>query len=139
METGNWDYYFESGKKEQTGVYKNGKYGFVNRTGHCIIPFRFDKAYNFNESLARVELYGCHGFINKDGSWAIRPNTWDYIKGYSYYHVNPIHVYLFGTDFNMKTTTTKLAVFLPLLGFIVVTILSVLYYRRRIKIKEHPW
>ena len=54
------------GKKwwiEKKEVGKKKKY----KTGNVVIPFKYDKAYDFSEGLAGVKLKGKWGFIDKSG------------------------------------------------------------------------
>lgn len=52
-------------------VQKDGKWGYVDRTGAEKIPFLFDKAYPFQEGLAAVVLDGKAGFIQPDGTLSL--------------------------------------------------------------------
>jgi serine/threonine protein phosphatase PrpC len=45
--------------------------GFIDKNGHEVIPFRYDKAGSFREGLAIVELNGKYGFIDKNGKEVI--------------------------------------------------------------------
>ena len=46
-----------------------GKYGYKEKSGKIIIPANYDRAWNFSEGLAVVEV---------DGS--IRPARWRYLR-----------------------------------------------------------
>lgn len=48
-------------------VEKDGKSGFIDHTGRVVIPFRFDKAYDFHEGLALVIIQGKKSFIDTTG------------------------------------------------------------------------
>ena len=48
-------------------VQKNGKFGFIDRTGKVVIRFQFDHAYEFYQGLARVELKQKTYFIDTTG------------------------------------------------------------------------
>ena len=51
---------------------KNGKYGYIDRTGKEIIPPKYDDAGNFsNNGLASVKLNGKCGYIDKTGKEVI--------------------------------------------------------------------
>jgi len=50
---------------------QNGKWGYVNESGRCMIPPVFDEAYNFCDNLARVKTCGKYGYINKNGKYVI--------------------------------------------------------------------
>ena len=45
----------------------NGKYGFVDKTGKEVIPFKYEWAVFFSEGLASVKFDGKYGFIDKTG------------------------------------------------------------------------
>jgi hypothetical protein len=45
----------------------NAKWGYINLRGEVVIPFRFERAYSFNEGLAPVFLNGKAGYINSAG------------------------------------------------------------------------
>ena len=47
------------------------KYGFINKEGKEVIPFKYDDASDFSEGLARVLLNHKEGFINKEGKVVI--------------------------------------------------------------------
>jgi|GEM_PF-3369843 len=44
------------------------KWGYVNKRGKIVIPFKYYTAGNFSEGLARVDLDGKWGFIDKNGN-----------------------------------------------------------------------
>ena len=48
-------------------VRRNGKYGYVDKSGHEVIPCKYDYAGNFREGLAIVEKDDKSGFIDKEG------------------------------------------------------------------------
>lgn len=48
-------------------VQKDGKWGYINKTGKVVIPLQYDDAYSFYEGLAVVKKDGKYGFINKTG------------------------------------------------------------------------
>lgn len=49
-------------------VQVNGKWGYINTTGHVAIPCVYERAYNFeNEGVAVVKQKGKYGLINKHG------------------------------------------------------------------------
>lgn len=61
-------------------VYKGEgtSYGYMNEKGKLVIPYRFKKAYGFDErtKTAIVETsYGSWGLIRTDGSYAIKPSN----------------------------------------------------------------
>lgn len=49
---------------------KTGKYGYINKQGHVLIPFRYDKAYDFKPqwSTTRVEVNGQIYAIYRNGT-----------------------------------------------------------------------
>ncbi len=51
--------------------YKNHKWGFIDRTGKLIVPYKYDSAGPFSEGLAAVRVgewdTGKWGFIDKTG------------------------------------------------------------------------
>ena len=57
-------WYFSEGL---AAVSANGKFGFINRQGETVIPFRFDDASPFHGALARVILQGKAGYVDKRG------------------------------------------------------------------------
>src|SRR6266513_1958263 len=48
-------------------VQKDGKSGFIDRTGKVLIPIQFDSANNFHEGLALVTMSGKKAFIDTTG------------------------------------------------------------------------
>ena len=54
-------------EKELFAVQKDGKTGFIDRTGKVVIPFQFDSAQSFYEGLALVMLKGKKFFIDRTG------------------------------------------------------------------------
>ena len=49
----------------------SGKYGFIDKQGHTVIPCKYESADSFSEGLALVELNGKYGFIDKQGNTVI--------------------------------------------------------------------
>ena len=47
------------------------RWGYIDKKGKFVIPFRFEHACEFRESLATVEINGKWGFINKQGNIVI--------------------------------------------------------------------
>ena len=43
------------------------KWGFIDKTGHLLIPLQYDYAWNFKEDVAAVKQNGKWGFIDKAG------------------------------------------------------------------------
>lgn len=54
-------------------IRRNRKFGFINHKGNIIIPDTFDKAEDFSEGYAAVEIKGKWGFINTKGELAVKP------------------------------------------------------------------
>src|SRR3989339_372347 len=54
-------------------VYKDKKWGYIDKTGRIIIPFKFDSAGIFSEGLVSVEQNDKVGFIDKAGRQVIPP------------------------------------------------------------------
>ncbi len=65
-----------------TPVELNGKYGYVNKTGKEVIPFKYDYAYSFSEGLAAVKLNGKWRYIDKTGKEVI-PLKYDNADSFS--------------------------------------------------------
>ena len=49
----------------------NKKWGFIDKAGNEVIPFKYDNANDFSEGLASVKLNGKWGFIEKTGKEVI--------------------------------------------------------------------
>lgn len=54
-------------------VEKNGKYGFIDKTGKLMIALRYDGARGFEEGLAAVQQNDKWGFIDRTGKIVIAP------------------------------------------------------------------
>lgn len=50
---------------------KNNKYGYIDKQGKIIIPFKYDSIGSFSEGLAAVAMDGKCGYINTDGELVI--------------------------------------------------------------------
>ena len=71
---------------EFAAVSRNGKWGFIDKKGEVKLPFKFEKAQNFQNGLAPVMVDGKWGLINESGTYIVRPqydfmwwnedNTW---------------------------------------------------------------
>jgi hypothetical protein len=55
-------------------VERNGKFGYIDRSGGEIIPAQFDSAKWFSGGLAAVQLNGKWGYINTTGAMVIQPH-----------------------------------------------------------------
>lgn len=54
-------------------VKQDNKWGYIDKTGRLIIPFKFDMADDFSEGLAAVEIKEKTGYIDKTGKFVIPP------------------------------------------------------------------
>ena len=63
-------------------VVKNGKYGFVSKTGAEVIAPRFIAAQPFSGGLAAAAEGGKHGFIDEAGEWVFSP-LYDEVRSFS--------------------------------------------------------
>jgi WG containing repeat len=61
----------------------NGKWGYVDKTGKFIIQPIFQKALEFSEGLAVVEINDKKRFIDKTGSLALQFDKWVYVYPFS--------------------------------------------------------
>ena len=52
---------------------RDGKEGYIDKTGMPITELKFDKAWDFSEGMAQVRVNGKWGYINKNGSIVISP------------------------------------------------------------------
>lgn len=57
-----------------TVIKKNGKYGYIDKSGEIKIPLKFTFAESFSEGLAFVKYNGKYGFINKNGNVVFNTN-----------------------------------------------------------------
>jgi hypothetical protein len=64
-------------------VEKNGKYGFIDKTGKLVIGYQFNDAYGFSDGLAAVQVKDKWGFINKTGQYVITPRFPAVSSGFS--------------------------------------------------------
>jgi hypothetical protein len=64
-------------KKQNCGdlwpVKKNKKWGYIDKTGRLIIPYKFESAEDFSEGLAAADFNGKTGYIDKTGKFVIPP------------------------------------------------------------------
>ncbi|HZX66164.1 MAG TPA: WG repeat-containing protein [Myxococcales bacterium] len=54
-------------------VHKDGKWGYIDRTGRIVVEPKFDNAERFSEGFAAVVADGRHGYIDKTGAMALVP------------------------------------------------------------------
>jgi hypothetical protein len=59
-----------------------GKMGYIDRTGHVVIPFRYDKAFSFDHGRASVYIGEQKGVIDTSGRWVVEPGTYERLVGY---------------------------------------------------------
>ena len=60
----------------------NGKWGYNDKNGKEVVPFKYDSANLFSEGLAHVRLNGKYGYIDKTGKEVI-PLKYDYAGPFS--------------------------------------------------------
>jgi hypothetical protein len=58
-------------------VRKDGKWGFINKTGEFVIEPQFDGVRNFSNGMAAIKQKGKWGYINSAGEIAIEPIYYD--------------------------------------------------------------
>jgi hypothetical protein len=58
---------------------RDDKFGYIDRTGKIVIPAQFNRAENFSEGLATVEIGEKYGCIDLNGNMVIPPQFNDYI------------------------------------------------------------
>jgi len=46
---------------------ENGKWGFIDKSGATVIPFKYDFGESFSKGKAKVEINGKSFYINKKG------------------------------------------------------------------------
>jgi outer membrane protein assembly factor BamD (BamD/ComL family) len=51
---------------------KNGKWGYMDESGHIYIPCLYEKAFNFNDGMALVQKDGKYGYINKGNAEVVK-------------------------------------------------------------------
>ena len=73
--------------KGLAGVQRNGKWGFIDKTGKVMIEPRWDEVSNFRHELALVKEDKKFGFIDRTGRIVIEPQ-WDIAKYYWETHWN---------------------------------------------------
>jgi hypothetical protein len=62
-------------------VMQDNKWGYIDKTGRLIIPFKFDGAGIFSAGLAAVDIKEKTGYIDKTGKFVIQPR---FISGFSF-------------------------------------------------------
>ena len=76
----NYDYAY-SFSEGLASVRKDGKYGYIDKSGKTVIPFIHDGASPFCKGLAKIEKDGKYGYIDKSGKELI-PFIYDYIYSF---------------------------------------------------------
>ncbi len=69
-----WATYEDFGSSTSSGLFgakKNGKWGYLDKSGNEKIPFQFDDCGVFSEELAPVNINGKWGYIDKSGNKVI--------------------------------------------------------------------
>lgn len=59
--------YASSFSEGKARIKLGGKYGYINKSGENIIPYKFNDAKSFSEGLAAVSLNGKWGYIDENG------------------------------------------------------------------------
>jgi hypothetical protein len=54
-------------------VLKDGRWGYIDASGHVVIPPAFDRAGPFSEGLAAVQQGQVHGYVDRTGKMALVP------------------------------------------------------------------
>lgn len=61
---------------------KEYRFGFIDKTGKLVIPYKYDETGEFSEGLCKVYYKGYFGFINHQGEFVIE-NKFDEAKPFS--------------------------------------------------------
>ena len=87
---------------DSVGLIEEGNYGFIDKNGELIIPFKYSYAGCFNEGLAMVKLNGKYGFIDNLGNEII-PCKYDsiggFIEGFSWVNYGNGYINRNGTEY----------------------------------------
>ena len=62
---------FDFEKDDLYLIYREGKWGYIDKNGNVIIKPQFPEAWRFSEGLAAVSINGLYGYINLDGEIVI--------------------------------------------------------------------
>ena len=57
----------ESAPRKLQIFWQNGKWGFIDKMGNVVIPFKCEEIWNFEDGLAYVRLNGKWVYIDKTG------------------------------------------------------------------------
>ena len=52
-------------------IRKEGKYGFMTKTGQILVPPQYESVLGFSEGMAAVKMAGLWGFIDRSGKVVI--------------------------------------------------------------------
>lgn len=63
-------------------VFKNGKYGYMDKQQKLVIPHQYEQAMSFSDGVAVVANDGLYGVINKAGKVAV-PLKYNYVGSFS--------------------------------------------------------
>jgi hypothetical protein len=58
-------------------IRKDGRWGFIDKTGVIVIEPEFDGVKNFSDGMAAIKLKGKWGYINHEGEIVIQPKYYD--------------------------------------------------------------
>lgn len=61
---------------------RDGKWGFIDKTGQVAIGFRYEEASDFSDGLAAVRVGSEWGYVNESGTMAIAPQ---FSEGFGFY------------------------------------------------------
>ncbi len=73
-------------------IIKDGRWGYINRSGTISIPPQFDAAWKFSEGLAKVKIGDRFAYINPEGKIVLRAPfalTGDFHEGLAFAMVKP--------------------------------------------------
>ena len=76
----------------------NGKWGFIDRFGNCVVPYSYDAANSFSDGLAHVLRGNTWGFVDRNGKWYASKDDYipafsDYAKRYVEQEINGLFTY----------------------------------------------
>lgn len=73
---------YKSFSEGLVAVYRDGKYGYMDKMRELVIPYRYQSADNFNDGLAVVSQNDKYGVIDKSGRTVV-PFKFNYLSSYS--------------------------------------------------------
>lgn len=73
---------YKSFSEGLVAVYRNGKYGYMDKMRELVIPYRYQSADDFNDGLAIVSQNDKYGAIDKSGRTVV-PFKFKYLSSYS--------------------------------------------------------